>query len=126
MTSKSENIIHIKFEHNSALECKKDILSTEIDLLKMSQILKRYTEYRLQELEVKQKLERKCRALKLDIGRLQNLLPIVKVPSLLKEPHHKLQEVSEERVVPQLVVEKHNEVESQLQEIQRRLNSLQR
>jgi hypothetical protein len=121
---KSENLIHIKFEYDSALESKKDILASEIDLLKMSQRLERYHKNRGEELDIKAKLEKKIKALKIDIGRLQNLLPKIKIPRILKPETAKEEEgpTYEEVVVKQ---EKPS-IESELQEIQRKLSSLQR
>lgn len=121
---KSENLIHIKFEYSSALESKRDILASEIDLLKMSQRLKDYKENRMQELGTKLELEKKLKALKLDLGRIQNLLPPIKIPRILK-PETKPKELIEG---PRLIrtEEPKDELESQLQEIQRRLGSLQK
>ena len=128
---KSENFIHIKFEYDSALETKKDILASEIDLLRISQRLGEYKRLRMLELGIKEKMERKLIALKLDIGRLQNLLPEVKVPRLLqpkakKEKHVIQEEQEKEEVVSEHVHEEEYSIESELQEIQRRLDSLQR
>ena len=121
----NEKLIHIRFEHDNAVESKRDILSSEIDLLKISQRLKNYRADRLAELELKAKLERKFKALKLDIGRLQNLLPKIKVPKILKAPHKRIEEKEEmlEKYTKE-EEEKHEDIESQLQEIQRRLNAL--
>jgi hypothetical protein len=128
---KSENLIHVKFEYGSALEAKRDILASEIDLLKISQRLKKYLEYRDQELTIKEDMERKLRALKLDFGRLQNLLPPVQIPEILKHSQHKAKKVLEEKEeMPQRMVKEipsgHDDLEMQLQEIQNRLSSLQK
>lgn len=130
---KGEKLIHIKFEYFAGVQSKRDILSTEMDLLRMNQILKRYREYRMQEIELKLALERKLRALKLDFGRLQNLLPTPEVPEILEKAHKK---VIQERkaggevmpIVPKIIREepKKDELDSQLQEIQKRLNALAR
>jgi hypothetical protein len=121
---KNENLIHIKFGYDSALESKKDILASEIDLLKISQRLIKYRDYRLQELEIKEKMEKKFRALKLDIGRLHNLLPGIKIPKILKPEtkHEKITEVEE----PKVKEEGKDEIDTELQQIQQRLNALQR
>ena len=127
---KSEKLIHIKFGYESAIECKKDILATEIDLLKISQRVQRYREARIQELDIKSKMDRKMRAVKLDIGRLQNLLPEVKIPKILKP--EKKKEIREELQEKPIIKEMHEEssemssVDSELLEIQRKLNALQR
>ena len=119
---KSENLIHIKFEYDSALDCKKDILSSEIDLLRMSQKLENYHDLRDQELDLKIKVEKKIKALKLDIGRLQNLLPKIKIPKILKPETERKEEPVHREVVKK---PKEDKIESELQEIQKRLSSLQ-
>ena len=118
---RSENFIHIKFEYDSALESKKDILASEIDLLKISQRLKNYQKSRLLELDTKTKVEKKLRALKLDMGKLQVLLPKIKIPSILKP------EGVKEEPVHKKVIKKTGKpsIESELEEIQRKLSSLQ-
>ena len=121
----TERLIHIKFEHSSALEAKRDILSSEIDLIKISRRLKKYLEYRMEELEIKANMNKKLRSFKLDIGRLQNLLPPVKIPEILKESH-KTREEKEKK--PEKLVketsEPEDDLEMQLQAIQKRLGSI--
>lgn len=133
---KGEKLIHIQFEYFAGVQSKRDILSTEMDLVRMNQILKRYKEFRMQELEVKLALERKLRALKLDIGRLQNLLPAPEMPKILEKVHKKVieeKEAGEEIVVssaPALKIvreePKKDDLDAQLREIQKKLNALAR
>src|SRR4030042_2045630 len=100
---KNEKLIHIMFDYSAAVQSKKDILSTEVDLLKINQKLKRYIEYRMKELEIKDRLERKLRAMKLDLGKVQNLMPVLQIPEILGEAHKKAQK---ERKAGGAVVEK--------------------
>lgn len=125
---KSERLIHIKFEYDSAIETKKDILATEIDLLRISQRLKKYRELRLAELEIKGQMDKKLRSMKLDIGRLQNLFPSIQIPKILKPQKEKKQEPIHEEVPMETIEEapEMSSVDLELQEIQRRLNALQR
>ena len=121
---KSENLIHIKFEYDSALESKKDILASEIDLLKISQRLSKYKESRVKELDIKLKVEKKIKALKSDIIKLQDLLPKIKIPKILK-PEAETPE-KEEIITPRVKEEGKSQVEMELEEIQRKLGSLQK
>ncbi len=135
---KGEKIIHIKFEYGAGVQSKRDILSTEMNLLKMNQIIKRFKEYRLDELETKIELERKLRAFKLDIGRLQNLLPQVKIPKILEKAHKKIIEerkagkVEKPMMVEEIKVKEKRKpapkdtIEGELEEIQKRLSALAR
>jgi len=133
---KGEKIIHIKFEYDAGVQSKKDILSTEINLLRINQILKKFSEYRQNELDTKIDLERKLRALKLDIGRLQNLLPEVKIPQILEKAHKKIiaerkagkttkpTMVEEIKVKEKIKPSPKDTLESELEEIQKRLSAL--
>ena len=132
---KGEKLIHIKFEYGAGVQSKRDILSTEINLLKMNQRLKNYLVYRLEELETKIDTEKKLRSLKLDLGRLQNLMPEVKIPQILEKAHKKIVKerkagkrspaVEKKVKVKEVVKEKpKDELEGQLAEIQRRLSAL--
>ena len=94
-----QNLIHIKFEYDSALECKKDILASEIDLLRISQRVKKYRELRMKELDIKMNIDKKLRAFKLDIGRLQNLLPKVEIPKILKPTRQKREKIIHEEPI---------------------------
>jgi len=123
--TKDEKVIHIKFGYDSALESKKDILASEIDLLKMSQRLVKYKELRMLELEVKGKLKGKLNSIKLDIVKLQKLLPKVKIPKILQPETH----ARKQRKTIKEIHKKESEegsVESELEKIQMKLKALQR
>ncbi len=125
--TKSENFIHIKFDYDSAIECKKDILATEIDLLRMNKRLQKYIDSRMQELEIKGELLKKLRSLRMDIGKLQNLMPSIKIPKILRERHETKPLKTEKPVkisAEKSEGEKINEIDAELQEIQRRLDAL--
>jgi hypothetical protein len=138
MATKAENFIHIRFEHPAAVECKRDILATEMDLLRMNKRLRTYIESRIEELELKADLNRKLRSVKLDLGRLQNLMPGIKIPKLLKETHHEREERPLRNVPVEEVEEKAeketqrsveeetkiNEIDAELQDIQSKLDAL--
>ena len=88
----------------------------------------------MQELELKLALERKLRALKLDFGRLQNLLPAPEVPEILEKVHKKSVRKKEAGteiempVIPRIRIEepKKDDLDAQLRDIQKKLNALAR
>ena len=61
---KDENLIHIKLDYGEALQSKKDILYTEMDLLRILKIIKKYRELRIQELDLKLEIQKKLRQIK--------------------------------------------------------------
>lgn len=136
---KPDKLIHIKFDYENALGSKKDFVSSELGLVKINKMLKEYHQLRLLEIEMKKKLESKIRGLKLDLGRLRNLLPEVEAKEAIKDiqkefgkkvkrtiPKEEAHQVIKEMTSPiPRREEKEDQLESQLAEIQRRLASLQ-
>ncbi|MBU2562704.1 MAG: hypothetical protein KKF68_03525 [Nanoarchaeota archaeon] len=121
---KGENLIHIKLEYNEAVKSKKEVLQSEINLLKIAQVIKRYNFLRAEELRLKEKLHKKLKEAITNIKKLQTVLPKIKIPSILREEDIETKKVKEKHII----LEKEyydGSVESQLREIQNKLNSLQ-
>ena len=115
----SENVIHIRLDYMEALKAKKAVLSSELTALNIGKKIARYREIRMEELELKMKMYNKMKEIKSSIRKLQIILPNPKMPKILKEQaieHH----TGEEKVLHD-----ENSIESQLREIQRRLERLQ-
>ena len=118
---KNENLIHVKLEYGEALQSKKDVLSSEMNLLRIAGIIKKYRIFRLEELKIKSKLHRKIKEVITNMGKIQIILPELKIPEILK----KTEETEEPEI--QIKEKKYDaNLESQLQEIQDKLNSLQK
>lgn len=115
---KDENKVYVKIEHLEAIQSKRSVLSSEMNLLKIVKLLKNYRELRLQELKIKIKLYQKMKEMNLGISSLKRILPKVKIPSILEE----LEEAKERKVVVKKV---DSNIEYQLQEIRDKLSSLQ-
>ncbi len=116
-----ENPIHIKLRHEEAIQTKKDILSSQITLLRIAKAIRGYSVYRSGELELKLVLYKKIKELKMNLGKLQKTLPKLKIPDILrKEGQEKTEPKSKKIKSPE------RNIEEQLQEIQKRLNELQR
>lgn len=115
-------VIHIKLEYNEALQSKKDILNTELGLLKIAKAIKKHQILRSDELKTKLRLHRKLKELKTNITKLQQVLPKIKIPKILEEKR----EEKEEKITTQKIEKRahDNSLELQLQEIQKRLRQL--
>src|SRR6266498_1018291 len=122
MSAPSENVIHIKLDYLEALKAKRSILSSQLGLLNMAKKIARYRTIRLEELGIKSQLNGKMKELKSNIRKIQNLLPNPKVPRMAKREEH----VIEKRVERENIAQNEGDLESQLREIQRRLERLQR
>ena len=118
-----ENIIHIKLEYQEALEAKKDILFSEMNLLKIAKKIQKYKELRKEELDLKLNILKKIKETKTEIRKLQRTLPKLEIPEILK----KSQENFETKEIGEKVREKQDEdnLEYELKEIQNKLASLQ-
>lgn len=81
----NENLIHIKFEYEEGLQTKKDMLSSELGILRIAKAIKKYQSSRIQELKVKINLSKKIKELKLNLTKLQKVLPKIKIPELREE-----------------------------------------
>jgi len=118
-----ESVIHIKFDNAEAVTAKRDILTSQMNLLRIAKIIKGYSFYRLKELELKIVLSRKMKELKTNITKLQKVLPALKVPEILKK--EKTEEKEDEYKAAKTKKTYDRSLEDQLQEIQKRLNKLQ-
>jgi len=116
-----ENLIHIRLGYSEAFQAKRDVLSSEMALLRIAKTIRGYGFYRSQELELKSILYREIKELKMVLGKLQKTLPKPKIPGILKKEFGGETEPKSKKIKPA-----ERNLEEQLQEIQRRLNDLQR
>ena len=115
----NENLIHIKLERGEALESKRDVLASQIALLKILKKVNAYRVYRARDFELKIELYKKMVGLKTSLRNLEKTLPKLKIPKTLnKEEQH------EKKILKTEAGDL--SIESQLQEIQRKLEELQR
>ena len=119
----SEDVIHIRLGQEEAVKALRGILLAEMDSLNVAKRIGRYNSLRMEELNIKSKLYGKMKEIKLNIKRLQAILPVPKIPRIL---HKKHQEKIEHEKEPTIESYKDTDIESQLREIQNRLEKLQR
>ena len=117
MKNKEENPIHLRFGNIEAKNAKKELLSSEVSILKMRQIIQEYKKIRIKEFEKKEKISSKLKSLKTEINKLQKTLPKLKLPKELeKERKTKNKDYLE--------MAKYGTVEEQLRQIQNKLKQL--
>ncbi len=120
--SKGENFIHLKFEHAEAVNSRRDLLTSEIDLINIIKSFESFMALRAMELKLKEKFFRESKKIETGIKRLEKSLPDVEVPRILKQNVHKKKERLEENF--EFKETKNNDLESQLMDIQRKLRQL--
>jgi hypothetical protein len=118
----NENLIHIKLERGEALESKRDVLGSQITLLRILKRANTYRVYRAREFELKLTLYKKIKELKTNLATLQRVLPQLKLPKVLK----KETDFEGKKVLKTNIGIQDLSIEGQLQEIQRKLDDLQR
>jgi len=118
-----ESVIHIKFDNAEAVTAKRDILTSQMNLLKVAKTIEGYSFYRIKELELKLTLSKKMKELKTNMTKLQKILPKLKVPEILRKGETR--EPEEEHKEKREGKSYDRSLEDQLQEIQRRLEKLQ-
>ncbi len=122
--SKGENFIHLKFEHEEAIASKRDLLTSEMDLLNIIKSFERFMALREMELKLKAKFFREAKKLETEIKRLEKSLPDVEVPKALKSNTPKKFSESRRSEISEIKTAKSDDLESQLMEIQRKLREL--
>ena len=114
----TENLIHIGLNRDELINSKKEILSTEADLIRILQTIKRYQLLRTNELKLKIRLLKKLKETKTEIKKLEEVLPKLKIPKILQGIENKKDEFK--------ISSKKDNLESQLEEIQKRLRDLEK
>ncbi len=124
---KEQSIVHIKVDYDEAVQSKKDILASERDFLRIIKRIKRYKLLRSEELSNRIKIQNKLKELNLNITKINQIFPKVKLPDILKKKEEaKKKEIKEEKQPKIEIKEVHedDDLERQLIEIQEKLRKL--
>ncbi len=115
---KNKNLMHLKFEYQDALESKKDILNSEKSTMMMGKIMENYASLRKAEIKKKTELQKKIKSMLNLLKKIRRNLPEVESPVISKKQREVKTEFSPEK-------KKYSDsMESQLREIQRKLNEI--
>lgn len=121
--SNDKNLIHVRLENEEAFESKRQILISEEGFLKIMQSIKGYNNLRSKELDTKIILYNRIRSLMSDIRKIKRILPKVEIPKILQKEEDIKTDITKKRIKKKKYGD---EIESQLQEIQDKLNALQK
>jgi hypothetical protein len=116
----SENSIHIRLDYLEALKARKNLLSSELFSLNVAKRIAGYRILRLEEFRLKSKIYAKMKETKANIKIMQEMLPNPRIPKILKKEH-----MTEKLSKAETKLHQEEGIESQLREIQRRLQELQ-
>ncbi|PIO07909.1 hypothetical protein COU59_02535 [Candidatus Pacearchaeota archaeon CG10_big_fil_rev_8_21_14_0_10_34_12] len=119
---KNQDLIHLKFEYEDALEAKKTILQSEKGMMLVAKTMNNYKELRKIELKKKITLARKLKEAINLIKKLQKETPKVDVPGITEEKE--TQTTTTRTLKKNKPTKRDNSVESQLRDIQEKLRAL--
>jgi len=115
----NENLIHIRLDYREAFSTKKSLLSSQMYLLRLLRNIENYKFLRIKEFQQKQRIIEKIKKTKASIKMIKRTLPKEKIPKSLKK--------REEGTEKEFRAKAHDRnIESQLSEIKRKLDDLQR
>jgi len=113
-----ENPVYIQLGYDESIESKKDFLSSELFLLNIIKIIKRYNSLRMQELDIKSQMYKAVRDLDASIRKMKSAFPFIKIPEKTRR---------EEIMKIEAPIRRENfdeNLESQLRNIQDKLKSM--
>ena len=115
------NLVHVKVEHSEAIQSKKDLLSLELELIRVIKIIKRYKQLRTKELRLKNKLKRVTGQTLTSIKIIEKDLPKIK----LKEISHENEQIKEKPKEEENKRRKNRDhLEREIEQIQKKLRVL--
>jgi len=127
---KNDNLMHIRVDYEGAKTSKKDLLMTEISVIKTVQTLHAYKLLKLEEYEARSRLQAKVKEARLTLLNLQRVLPKVKIPDTFTEEifhegaHEENKEKTKTITRPRIIKTHEDPLEAQLREIQEKLSKL--
>jgi len=120
---KQENPIYFKLGHYESIESKKDLLILESSFLNILKMMRGYNLLRTEELKIKSEILNAVRKLNLSMKRTKAIFPFLEIPERLKRKEvinvvEPVEEIKQKKEVFD------DDLESQLKDIQARLNSI--
>lgn len=122
MVKEKSSPVHIRLNYDEAKDSRKDLLSSEINLLQIIKRIQNYQELRMKELEIKQDVLIKMGEVRKNIMGLEKVLPKLKLPKILKKKENF--EIKEESMRPVMRRRRGLSIQDELLEIQSKLREL--
>lgn len=116
--AEEKNPVYIRFGYDEAIESKKEVLSSEMSLLNIMKIMRRYNSLRNEELKMKTQMYKMVKDLNIAVRKTRTAFPFLKIPQKAKR---------EEVVNKEVTIPKEHfdaDLEAQLKDIQERLKSI--
>ncbi|MBT4375806.1 hypothetical protein HOD29_00320 [archaeon] len=117
------NAIHLKLEYSEAISNRKEVLSAEINTLQLVTTIRAYHKLRAAELNKKVEMQKKLKSINANINKLSKLLPILKIPKILKKTEEVGVETHKE-FSPKITKISSHPLEDELKKIKNELSKL--
>jgi hypothetical protein len=117
------NAIHLKLEYSEAISNRKEVLSAEINTLQLVTTIRAYHKLRAAELNKKMEIQKKLKTITVNINKLNKLLPILKIPKILKKTEEFNVETQKE-FTPKIIKISSHPLEDELKKIKKELGKL--
>ena len=125
--NKNENLIHVRLDYEEAREAKKDMLSLELNLVKLIRAIKTFKSLRAEELRLKNRLKTQISEFLKDMRRLKIELPELEIPRILRhdEETGEIEGRRELDALSKKIDKKYDsDIEEQLKDIRERLREM--
>jgi len=114
------SLIHVRLDYEEAFSTKKNLLSSQMYLLKLLRNIENYRFLKTKEFQYKQQIAKKIKETKANIRALERTLPKEKIPKSLRRDTKELEKENSK------IKRRDKSIEGQLSEIKRKLDNLQR
>jgi len=120
---KTENFVHVRFENEESREHRREVLGSELHLIKIIRAIKNYKDVRKKELDNKLIIQQKIKELSQILKTIELTLPKPKIPKKLERKENEVQisiqnkESQKEKTI--------SPIERELLEIKSKLDALQ-
>jgi len=111
-----ENPIHIRLDYYEAKESKKQMLSSEINILELKKSLAKYKQLRINELKKRETLAQKIKNLKVSLSKLKNNLPKITKSKFITREEKEIKPTK--RFTPSSLEQELNMIKAKLQKLE--------
>lgn len=127
-----ENPVYLKLGYYEGLGAKREMLSSQVSLLNLVKIMRRYNTLRQEELRMKSRIYKEIKELNAKVKETKSYFPFFEIPEKLRKREHIIK-VKKEEPVKTIPLEKKIEIkkadidlEMQLKDIQDRLKAIEK
>ena len=113
-----ENPVHVMLNYSEAKNSRRDLLSSQINLLELKRSLVKYKTLRVNELRKKEKLTQKMKGVKADLSKLGKLLPKIKPSGGSKVEKESRNEISKKKLSSPSLEQELNEIRLKLKKLE--------